>query len=339
MAKILVTGGNGFIGSHTVVELLSQGYEVVIADNLCNSKPYVQERIAKISGKKPVFYQIDVCDAEALQQLKEKEGRIDGIIHFAAHLFVDESVANPLKYYRNNLDGLITLLEVFGGEKDIKMVFSSSCTVYGNPETLPISEQESIKKAVSPYGNTKKVSEEILYDFAVSHNNFNVISLRYFNPIGAHGSGLIGEDPIGHQTHLVPIISEVAAGKRAALKVFGNDYQTKDGTCVRDYIHVVDLAHAHVKALDYLLNDKNNDAFEVYNAGSGTGYTVLEIVAAFEKASGIKINYEVAPRRPGDAEAVFADISAIGNRLGWQPAESLDNMLLSTYNWEKNLTK
>ncbi|MFY0674388.1 MAG: UDP-glucose 4-epimerase GalE [Bacteroidia bacterium] len=339
MPKILVTGGNGFIGSHTTVELLNKGFDVVIVDNLCNSKAYVQERIFELTGKKPAFYNFDLCSLEAVKDLKAKEGKFDGIIHFAAHLFVDESVSNPLKYYQNNFTSLMNLLEVFGNEPDQRFVFSSSCTVYGNPDALPIRENEAVKAAVSPYGNTKKVAEEILRDFATSRNNFNVISLRYFNPIGAHDSGKIGEDPLGHHVHLVPIISEVATGKRKALKVFGNDYNTKDGTCVRDYLHVVDLAHAHINALEYLLASKNENQFEVYNAGSGSGFTVLEIVKSFEKASGININHEIAPRRDGDAEAIFADVSLIKEKLGWEPKHTLDQMLLSTYNWEKNLTE
>lgn len=339
MPKILVAGGNGFIGSHTTVELISKGFEVVIVDNLCNSKPYVQERIADLTSHKPKFYNFDLTDLASVYNLKAKEGSFDGIIHFAAHLFVDESVSNPLKYYRNNFTSLMNLLEVFGGEPNQNFVFSSSCTVYGNPDTLPIKENEAVKAAVSPYGNTKKVSEEILRDFASVNDNFKVLSLRYFNPIGAHSSGLLGEDPLGHHVHLVPIISEVATGKREKLMIFGDDYNTKDGTCLRDYLHVVDLANAHIKALEYLLEGKNESNFEFYNAGSGTGFTVLEMVRSFEKASGIKVNFEIAPRRPGDAEAIYADITNIKSHLGWEPVHTLDDMLLSTYNWEKSLLK
>lgn len=337
MPKIVVTGGNGYIGSHTAVTLLQQGFEVVVIDNLCNSKPYVADRIREITGKPCTFYQIDICDRDALEEILSKEAPFDGVIHFAAHLFVDESVQNPLKYYDNNLMGLLSLLNATKGVSRKNTVFSSSCTVYGNPDQLPISETESIKAAVSPYGNTKRISEEILHDATKADESLNVVALRYFNPIGAHNSGKIGEDPIGHHTHLVPIVSEVAARKREFLKVFGNDYNTIDGTCVRDYIHVQDLANAHIKALGYLIEGKNSEQFEAFNAGSGSGYTVLEIVKAFEKASGIEVPYQIAPRRAGDAEAIYADIALIKEKLDWEPKHSLDQMLLSAYNWEKSI--
>lgn len=337
MPKIIVTGGNGYIGSHTVVTLLQRGFEVVVIDNLCNSKPYVKARIEDVSGQKVAFHQMDILDQKALKEVLNQEAPFDGVIHFAAHLFVDESVQNPLKYYHNNLMGLLSLLEALDDQSRQNFVFSSSCTVYGDPETLPITEEEAIKAAVSPYGNTKKVCEEILRDTTVAREQFNAIALRYFNPIGAHNSGKIGEDPIGHHTHLVPIISEVASGKRSQLKIFGDDYDTPDGTCVRDYIHVQDLADAHIKALEYLLDGKNEKPFEAYNAGSGSGYTVLQIVKAFEKASGISIPYEIVARREGDAGAIYADISLIKTKLNWEPTLSLDEMLLSAYHWEKSI--
>lgn len=338
MAKILVTGGNGYIGSHTVVALQAGGHQVVIADNLCNSKPYIQERIASISGSSPRFYQLDLAQLHQVRHLAEQEGGFDGIIHFAAHLFVEESVLQPLKYYRNNLGATMNLLDVFGNEKQgVNIVFSSSCTVYGNPGQLPITEAEPIKEAVSPYGNTKIIGEQILRDHAVASGKCQVMALRYFNPIGAHESGSLGEDPIGHHTHLVPIITEVAKGKRPVLKVFGSDYPTRDGSCVRDYVHVCDLARAHVLALDYLAQGRNEQPFEAINIGSGTGYTVLEMAAAYERVTGLNVPYELAPRRPGDAGAVYADIRLAKDRLGWEPRLTLDDMLLSTYQWENTI--
>lgn len=338
MAKILVTGGNGFIGSHTTVELLQNGFEVVVVDNLCNSKPYVQDRIQRIAGKQPHFYQLDMVDSETFPTIFKEHPDIEGVIHFAAHLFVEESVANPLKYYQNNLTGLMNLIQACKEHGVSNVVFSSSCTVYGNPDTVPISESEPVKHAVSPYGNTKKVSEEILRDSTLAYASFRAIALRYFNPIGAHKSGLIGEDPIGHHTHLVPIISEVASGKRQKLMVFGNDYPTRDGTCVRDYIHVEDLATAHVKAMGRMLNSQMDHDFEAINIGSGEGQTVLEIVSAFEKATGQKIPVEMVDRRPGDADRIYANNSLAKALLNWQPEKTLADMLSSTWKWEQGNT-
>lgn len=338
MPKILVTGGNGYIGSHTCVALLKEGYDVVVIDNLSNSRAYVQNQIAEIAGRKPQFYNLDLQDATAVNKVVAENPDIDAVIHFAAHLIVDESVSNPLKYYRNNLVGLINLLDAFQDAASLHFVFSSSCTVYGNPDQIPISEKESIKSAVSPYGNTKKVAEEILQDFGVSQKGVNVISLRYFNPIGAHASGLLGEDPLGHHVHLVPIIAEVASGKRDELKVYGGDYNTPDGTCIRDYIHVVDLAQAHVKAVELLLSQKGqkDSTFNAINVGSGRGQTVLEVVKAFEKATGLNIPYKIVDRRPGDAEKIFADISKAKKELQWSPELSIDDMLQSAYKWENS---
>lgn len=338
MAKILVTGGNGFIGSHTTVELLQSGFEVVVVDNLCNSKPYVQERIEQIAGTRPFFYRLDMVDAETFPAIFKEHPDISGVIHFAAHLFVEESVSDPLKYYQNNLTGLMNLIQACKQHGVPNVVFSSSCTVYGNPDKVPISESESVKMAVSPYGNTKKVSEEILRDSTQAYDSFNAIALRYFNPIGAHESGLLGEDPIGHHTHLVPIISEVASGKRDKLLVFGSDYPTRDGTCVRDYIHVEDLATAHVKAMGRMLNDEMGHAFEAINIGSGEGQTVLEIVKAFETATGHSIPVEIVDRRPGDVDRIYADNSLAKALLNWQPEKTLADMLSSTWKWEQGTT-
>ena len=336
MPKILVTGGNGYIGSHTVIELLNNGYEVVVVDNLCNSKPYVKDRIVQLAGKDFSLYEVDICDIASLNEVFKQEQDIEGIIHFAAHLFVEESVENPLKYYQNNLIGLLNLIEATKQLSKVDVVFSSSCTVYGNPDEVPISESESIKPAMSPYGNTKKMAEEILRDHSKAYANFRTTALRYFNPIGAHHSGKLGEDPLGHHTHLVPIIAEVASGKREKLMVFGDDYPTRDGTCVRDYIHVCDLAKAHVKALEYMLGSNEIDDFDAINIGSGNGQTVLEVVKAFEKATGKIINYEIAPRRPGDVDRIYADIDKATKLLGWKPELDIDDMMVSTYNWEKN---
>lgn len=332
--KIIITGGNGYIGSHTAVELLNAGYEVVIIDNNCNSKPYILDRIQQISQKKVSFYFADIMNKETWDLVLSEHPDTKGIIHFAAHLFVEESVSKPLKYYHNNLLGLISLLNAIEN-KDIQLVFSSSCTVYGNPDSLPITEYESVKPAESPYGNTKKIGEEILRDFSKNVSN-RIIALRYFNPIGAHPSGLIGEDPLHEHVHLVPVISETALGIRKEMKVFGDDYDTLDGTCVRDYIHVVDLAKAHLKALERLLDAKGETNFEVFNAGTGQGYTVLQIIKTFEEVTGLKVNYKIVDRRPGDAEKIYADTQLIEKTLGWKASLSLSEMLDSAYKWEQS---
>jgi UDP-glucose 4-epimerase len=334
--EILVTGGLGYIGSHTVVELINEGYEPIIIDNLSNADISMLERIEKITGKKPTFYQIEMCDKPSLQQVFDKHPNLTGVIHFAAVLFVDESVSNPLKYYHNNLSSTIHLLECMADKGINNIVFSSSCTVYGNPDSLPVNENAPIKPAQSPYGNTKKMCEEILQDTSKAHP-LKVISLRYFNPIGAHKSGLIGEIPHGVPTHLVPYITETASGKRKELRIFGHDYQTPDGTCVRDYIHVVDIALAHIKAMERMIENKSSDSFEIFNIGSGSGYSVLEMVKSFEKATGIAINYSLVDRRPGDVEAVYADTSKALKGLNWKAEISLEEMLRSAWEWQKVL--
>jgi len=338
---VLVTGGTGYIGSHTVVELQQKGHEVVIIDNLSNSTLAMLDGIEKISGIKPLFKQLDLCDGKALTAFFNEHKNIEAIIHFAAFKAVGESVALPLKYYHNNLLSLINVLQA---AIDVQLplkafVFSSSCTVYGNPDKLPVSELAPVKEAASPYGNTKSICEEILRD-TVLQNNFKAISLRYFNPAGAHPSGLIGELPLGAPNNLVPIITQTAIGKRTkALEIFGDDYSTADGTCIRDYIHVVDLAKAHVVALERLFADKSNNSFEVFNVGTGLGYSVLEMLRMFEKVSGLKLNYSLAPRRAGDVESVYADVQQSSEVLGWKAEKNLEDMISSAWKWEQNLAK
>ncbi len=337
--KILVTGGIGYIGSHTVVELQQSGYDVVIVDNLSNSNIEVLDGIEKITGIRPAFEQFDLCDAHKTMKFFDKNQNIDAIIHFAALKAVGESVKLPLKYYANNLNSTINLLNAMQQYKVKNFVFSSSCTVYGQPDILPVTEQAPIKKALSPYGNTKQIAEEMLQDSLEVNNNLAVIALRYFNPIGAHTSALIGELPLGIPNNLVPFVTQTAAGLRSLLSVFGNDYDTPDGTCVRDYIHVVDLAKAHVIAVKRLLESKNKTAFEVFNLGTGNGNTVLDVINTFEKVTGVKLNYKIVERRIGDIEKVWADTTFANNELGWKSQLSLGDALLSAWKWETEYRK
>jgi UDP-glucose 4-epimerase len=335
--KILVTGGTGYIGSHTVVELQLSGYEVLVLDNLSNSREQMLDQVARITGKRPLFEKIDLCDLTALKAFFKVHDDLEGVIHFAALKAVGESVQQPLRYYRNNLGSLINLLsclEETDGETAI--VFSSSCTVYGQPEQLPVNELAPVQEAASPYGNTKQISEEILRDHCRGIG-LRAISLRYFNPIGAHESGLIGELPQGEPNNLVPYITQTAIGKLPRLQVFGSDYQTPDGTCIRDYIHVCDLSKAHVAALHRLLERKTEASYEVFNLGTGKGYSVLEVVRAFEKASGIELPLEMTGRREGDIEQVWADTSYANIKLGWKAEKTLDEMMASAWKWEQNL--
>lgn len=336
--KILVTGGTGYIGSHTAVELLAEGYEVVIADNLSNSSPEVLDNIEKISGRKPVFHKIELCNRAEVQSLFSQHPDIAAIIHFAALKAVGESVEKPLYYYRNNIFSLVHLLECMKEAKVPSLVFSSSCTVYGQPDHLPVAENAPFKSAASPYGQTKQMGEQILED-TVKSQNLNVVSLRYFNPIGAHDSSLIGELPIGVPNNLVPMITQTAVGIREKLLVFGKDYDTKDGSCIRDYIHVVDIAKAHVKAIQRLIEKKNKKNLEIFNLGTGNGFTVLETIQSFEKVSGKKLNYEITGRRSGDVEKVYADTTFANHELGWKAERNLDNMLLTAWNWQLALEK
>lgn len=336
--KILVTGGTGYIGSHTVVELQKKGYDVVIVDNLSNSYEYVVDRIALITGKRPEFVNLDLTDTQLTRSFFESHNDLAGIIHFAAYKAVGESTEKPLMYYRNNLVSLINVLEGMKNNHITNLVFSSSCTVYGQPDELPVKETSPIKEAWSPYGNTKQMCEQIIR-FAVEAENLKSISLRYFNPIGAHESSLIGELPIGVPNNLVPFITQTAIGKRQMLKVFGSDYNTVDGTPVRDYIHVVDLAQAHCVAVDRMISGKSAGDYEIFNLGTGNGFTVLEVIKSFEKVAGQKLNYEIIGRRPGDIEKVWADTSYANEVLGWKAQKNIDEMMQSAWNWEKALAE
>ena len=336
MNKILVTGGTGFIGSHTVVELQQNGYEVIIADNLSNSSADVLENIRRITGIKPAFEQIDLSERDSCAGFFSRNTGIRGIIHFAAYKAVGESMEKPVEYYRNNVGSLVNILEAMKvhGIKDI--VFSSSCTVYGQPDELPVTESAPVKPAWSPYGNTKQMCEDMLR-FTTDLLPLKAIALRYFNPIGAHESGLIGELPLGVPNNLVPFITQTAIGIRPVLNVFGNDYNTPDGTAIRDYLHVVDLARAHVVAIERMFSGKGRSAFEIFNLGTGNGYSVLEVIKSFEKVSGQKLNYNIVPRRPGDVEKVWADTRYANQELGWKAEKSLDEMTSSAWKWEKAL--
>ena len=337
--KILVTGGTGYIGSHTVVELQSAGYEVVIIDNLSNSSADVVDNIEKVSGIRPAFEKLDCLDFEGLDKVFEKYKGIKAIIHFAASKAVGESVEKPLMYYRNNLVSLINLLELMPKHGVEGIVFSSSCTVYGqpDPENLPVTESAPIKKAESPYGNTKQINEEIVRDTVASGAPINAILLRYFNPIGAHPTALLGELPNGVPQNLVPYLTQTAIGIREKLSVFGDDYDTPDGSCIRDFINVVDLAKAHVVAISRILEKKQKEKVEVFNVGTGRGLSVLALITAFEKATGVKLNYQIVGRRAGDIEKVWANPALANNELGWKAERSIEETLLSAWNWQLKL--
>ena len=335
--KILVTGGLGFIGSHTVVELQNEGYEVVIIDNLDNSSIEVLQGIENISGIKPVFEKLDLKFKADVQDFFKRHHDISGVIHFAANKAVGESVNNPLKYYENNINTLVYILQEMCALKTQNFIFSSSCTVYGQADELPITENAPVKPAESPYGNTKQVGEEIITDICKVNETLNSIALRYFNPIGAHPSAEIGELPIGVPQNLVPFITQTAIGLREQLSVFGGDYPTSDGTCVRDYIHVVDLAKAHVVALQRLLDGKNETRFEVFNLGTGTGSSVLQAIQSFEKISGKALKYEIVDRREGDVVAAYAETSKANNVLGWKTELTLDDAMASAWKWEQKI--
>ena len=329
--KILVTGGVGYIGSHTVVELHNAGYEVIIVDNLSNSNIKILDQVKEITGKQHEFVNLDLQDANAVEDFAKKNQDISGIIHFAAYKAVGESVAEPLKYYKNNFYSLINVLTAY---PKTNFVFSSSCTVYGQPDALPVNEGSEIKKAESPYGNTKQIAEEILVETAKVTPGLNIIALRYFNPVGAHKSALIGELPNGVPQNLVPFITQSAIGKRGPIQVFGDDYDTVDGSAVRDYIHVVDLAKAHVAAIKRL-EDGKVDGYDVFNLGTGKGSSVLEIVTAFESSTGEKLNYKIAQRREGDIEKIYGDVTKSKKILGWQTELDLNEMMRSAWEWEK----
>ena len=335
--KVIVTGGTGYIGSHTAVELIADGFDVVIIDNLYNSDITVLDGIQAITGIKPKFYNCDICDRNKLNEIFTGEGKIDAIIHFAAYKAVGESVRKPLEYYRNNLVSLMNLLEMMEQHGTGALVFSSSCTVYGQPDTLPVTESSPVREAVSPYGYTKQIGEVIIRDAMASKQMQKAISLRYFNPIGAHPTAYIGELPHGVPENLVPFITQTAIGLRDELKVFGDDYDTPDGSCVRDYLHVVDLAKAHVVALKRLLEGQNKANYEVFNLGMGKGVSVFEAIAAFERATGEKVRYTVTARRPGDIEKIWADPSLANRELKWKTEITLEEAMETAWRWEKKI--
>ncbi|GAB6959174.1 UDP-glucose 4-epimerase GalE [Prevotella aurantiaca JCM 15754] len=335
---ILVTGGTGFIGSHTTVELQEAGYEVVIVDNLSNSKIEVLDGIEKITGIRPAFEKVDLEDKEATERVFQKYPNIEGIIHFAASKAVGESVEKPLMYYRNNVVSLINLLEMMPKYNVKGIIFSSSCTVYGQPnkENLPVTEDAPHQKATSPYGNTKEINEQIIYDYIHSGAAIKSIVLRYFNPIGAHPTAHIGELPNGVPNNLIPFVTQTAMGIREQLTIFGNDYNTEDGTCIRDYIYVVDLAKAHVAAMTRVL-DKDTDKIEYFNIGTGSGNSTLEIVTTFEKATGVKVNWKFGPRREGDIEKIWGDCTKANTVMGWKADTPLEDVLASAWKWQQKL--
>jgi UDP-glucose 4-epimerase len=336
MNKVLVTGGLGFIGSHTVVELQNEGFEVVVIDNLSNSSIEVLEGIQRITGRKTIFENIDLRNKSSVQHFFKKYNDIVGIIHFAASKAVGESVENPLLYYENNINTLVYILQELVNLPKSNFIFSSSCTVYGQAKNMPITENASVLPANSPYGNTKQIGEEIIVDVA-NVSNINAVLLRYFNPIGAHSSAEIGELPIGIPQNLVPFITQTAIGLRKELSVFGNDYPTPDGTCIRDYIHVVDLAKAHVVALQRLLNKQNTEKVETFNLGTGTGSSVLEVIHAFEKVSGQKLPYKIVDRRDGDVVSAYANTEKANTVLGWKADSALEDALISAWKWEQKI--
>ncbi len=335
--QILVTGGTGYIGSHTVVELQHSGFEVVIVDDLSNSQIEVLDNIQKITGIRPIFEQFDLSDSALTDAFFTKYSKIEAIIHFAAFKAVGESVQKPLEYYRNNLNSLMNLLAGMKKYGIAHMVFSSSCTVYGQPDVLPVTESTPRKPAESPYGNTKAIAEDILRDFAKVNKDVNCIALRYFNPIGAHPTALIGELPVGVPNNLVPFITQTAAGLRNELSIFGDDYETPDGTAIRDYINVVDLSKAHVVAINRLLQHTNKANYEYFNVGTGEGYSVMQLVKAFIKVNGVDLKYKIVDRREGDIEKIWADTSYGNKELGWKAEKTLEETLASAWKWEKNI--
>lgn len=336
MSKILVTGGCGYIGSHTIVDLIENGYEVISVDNNSRSDASILDGIERITGKKVKNYKVDLCNFDETYAVFQENTDIDGIIHFAAYKAVGESVERPLMYYENNLTSLMNVLKCVRDFEIPYFVFSSSCTVYGNPDVIPVTESTPTKPAESPYGATKQMGEQILSDFAKVFDT-QVVSLRYFNPVGAHPSIEIGELPIGRPQNLVPAITQTAIGKLPKMTVFGTDYDTRDGSCLRDFIHVSDIAHAHTLAIQFLQQQKNKTNYEIFNLGTGNGVTVLEAIQSFEKVSGVKLNYETGPRRPGDVIAIYANNDYAVNSLGWNIQYGIDDMMLTAWQWEQKL--
>ena len=335
--KIIVTGGAGYIGSHTVVALVESGFEPVIIDDFSNAERQVHERLESITGKSLTLHEGDCNDMNFMSGVIEKEGNIKGVIHFAAFKAVGESVQKPLAYYQNNIGSLLVLLKLMEKYNIDNFVFSSSCTVYGQPDQLPVTESTAKKPAESPYGNTKQICEEIIEDYVKSTTQFKAVSLRYFNPIGAHPSSLIGELPLGVPGNLVPFVTQTAAGLRPEIVVFGDDYNTPDGTCIRDYIHVVDLAKAHVKAITYIQKSSQAKLYDIFNLGTGKGNSVLEVIKTFEKVTGEKLNYKIGPRRSGDVEQVYASVDKSNDLLGWTAGLDLGQALKDAWNWQKTL--
>ncbi len=335
--KILVTGGLGFIGSHTVVELQNKGFDVIIIDNCSNADEKVLDGIEIITGTKPIFEKLDLKDRNKVEDFFQRYQDIEGVIHFAASKAVGESVEKPLLYYENNIGTLIYILKELSKKNKSSFIFSSSCTVYGQADEMPINEDDPVKEAESPYGNTKQIGEEIIRDTCKVTPQLNAIALRYFNPMGAHPSSEIGELPIGVPQNLVPFITQTGVGLRKELSVFGDDYPTEDGTCIRDYIYVVDLAKAHVVALERLLASKNSQNYEVFNVGTGKGSSVLEVIHSFERVSGEKLNYKIVGRRPGDITTAYADTTKANNVLGWKSEYSLDQAMKSAWEWEQKI--
>ncbi len=333
--KVLVTGGCGYIGSHTIIDLIDKGFEVVSVDNNVNSYPSVMDDVENITGKKIQNYPVNLCDFEATNKIFEDHPDINGVIHFAALKSVGESVSQPLNYFKNNLYSLLNVLECCK-KHDVKgFIFSSSCSVYGNAKELPVTEDTPFEEAESPYARTKQMGEQIVKDFAVNNPKVCSVMLRYFNPGGAHESGLIGEQPKNIALNLVPVITETAIGKRESMVVFGDDYDTRDGSCVRDYIHVMDIANAHTKSIEYLFLDKNKSNYEIFNLGIGEGVTVIEAIQAFEKVSGKKLNYKIAPRREGDVVAIYANNDKATNVLGWRPNRNIEDIMKTAWGWEE----
>lgn len=335
--QILVTGGTGFIGSHTVVELQNSGYDIVIVDNLSNSKIEVLDQIEAITGIRPKFENFDLTDKQKVKDFFNEYANLEAIIHFAASKAVGESVEKPLMYYHNNLNSLMNIMECMNEYNVNNLVFSSSCTVYGQPDKLPVTEQTPRKEAESPYGNTKSICEDIIRDTVHANSSLKGIALRYFNPIGAHETAKIGELPLGVPNNLIPFLTQTVAGIRPELSVFGNDYDTPDGSAIRDYIHVVDLAKAHVVAIERLLENKNQNGYEYFNVGTGNGVSVLEIIESFERATGEKVPHKIVDRRAGDIEKIYADTTYANNELGWKAESTLDETLLSAWKWQENI--
>lgn len=339
MKKVLVTGGCGFIGSHTIIDLINNGFEVISIDNLSNSEVEALDGVTKITGKTIQNYAIDLCNLEATRKVFQEHADLVGIIHFAALKSVGESVFQPLHYFDNNLNSLLNVLKCAKEFEVENIIFSSSCSVYGNTNVLPVTEDTPFQEAECPYARTKQMGEQMLRDFVVPNKSIKTIALRYFNPAGAHETAIIGESSRNAPTNLVPVITETAIGKRASMTVFGSDYDTRDGSCVRDYIHVMDLANAHTKCLEFLMEGKNTDNFEVFNVGIGDGVTVLEAINAFEKVSGKSLNYKIGDRRPGDVVAIYADPKKSTSMLGWSPKRGIEEIMKSAWDWELARTK